>query len=234
MSSALSLDLALNQNFRFVGQTVPGENLTDSMEWSTMDWLDYQFAPTFSAGIGLGFGYDDLSVGSDMTYEQLQGRIRWQSSSKLSVVVSGGIETRQFLGSEVENLLSPIFNISVFYFLFEPTTLSLNGNWSVAPSYQSDQVTENATLGGTLRQRLLGKLFLDLSGGFTMSDYHSSLAGVEISRNDYGTYFMARLSLLILKRGTASVFYYLSDNTSNENGFTYTSNQVGFELGYRF
>jgi hypothetical protein len=234
MNSALSLDLGLNQYFRYVDQTIPGQSLADSRGWSTMDWLDDQFAPTFSAGIGIGFGYDNMSIGSDMTYEQLQGRIRWQSTSKLSAVLSGGMETRQFLDSEASNLLSPICNASIVYLLFEPTTLSCNATWSVAPAYQSDQVTQNATIGGTLRQRLLAKLFVDLNGGYNLSSYHSSLAGLEINRTDHGTFFIARISILFVKRGTASVFYYLSENSSNDQGFSYTSNQVGFELGYHF
>jgi dTDP-4-dehydrorhamnose reductase len=234
MSSALSLELGLNQDFRFASQSVPGETLADTREWSTLNWLDYQFAPTFSAGIGIGLGYDNLSVGSDMTYEQLQGRIRWRPSSKLSAFISGGMETRQFLDTDVPNLVNPICSASVVYLLFEPTTLSFNVNRLVAPAYISDQVTVNTTISGGLRQRLLGKLYLDLDGGYSLVSYHASAAGAEINRTDHTTFFTARLTILVLRRGTASVFYYLSDNSSNEPGLSYSSNQVGFELGYRF
>lgn len=234
MSSALSLDLNLNQNFRYVDQSVPGEALADSREWSTLDWLDYKLAPTFSAGMGVGLGYDNMSVGSDMSYEQLQGRVSWHPSSKLSAIISGGFETRQFLDTDVPNLLNPICAGSVVYELFEPTTLSVNVSRVVSPAYISDQVTENTTIGGDLRQRLLGKLFLDLNGGYSLVSYHSSAAGVEISRTDHLTFFSARLTMVVLRRGTASVIYYLNDNSSSGTGFSYNSNQVGFELGYRF
>lgn len=234
MSSTLSLDLSLNQNFRYVDQSVPGQALADSREWSTMDWLDYKLAPTFSAGVGIGLGYDNMSVGSDMTYEQLQGRISWHASSKLTTVISGGYETRQFLDTDVPNLLNPICAASVVYNLFEPTTLSFNVSRVVSPAYISDQVTESTTIGGELRQRLLGKLFLDLNGGYNLVSYHTSAAGIDISRTDHLTFFSARLTMVILRRGTAAVFYYLNDNSSNATDFSYTSNQVGFELGYRF
>jgi hypothetical protein len=217
-----------------VDQDVPGSTLANTRGWSTTDWLDDQFAPTFSAGIGIGVGYDNMSVGSDMVYEQLQGRIRWRPSSKLSAVVSGGYETRQFLDSDAPNLLNPICAGSIVYSLFEPTTLSASVSRVVSPAYTSDQVTENTTITGDLRQRLLGKLFLDLNGGYSLVSYHSSAAGIEISRTDHITFFSARLSIVFLKRGTASVVYYLSDNSSNESGFSYTSNQAGLELGYRF
>ena len=234
MSSAVSLDLGLNQNFRYVDQTFPGQTLNDTRSWFTLDWLDYRFAPALSAGIGVGFGYDNVSVGSDMTYEQLQGRVRWHPSPKLSAVVSGGMETRQFLDSDLPNLLNPVCSLALVYMLFEQTTLSLNGSRVVMPSYIGNQLTENSTISGGLRQRLLGKLFLNLDGGYTLTSYHSSAAGVEVDRTDHSTFFNARLTIVIIRRGSASIFYYLSENSSNLSPLSFTSNQVGFELGYRF
>src|SRR6516164_6714645 len=99
MSTKMSLELALNQNFQFVGQNSTTNQFTDSHLWSTMDWLNYQFWPKFGLAIGLGGGYDQLTVGSDMTFVQVQGRINWTVGEKLSLLVEGGMEDRQFLDS---------------------------------------------------------------------------------------------------------------------------------------
>src|SRR6185503_14648059 len=60
MNSKMSLDLGLNQNFRFA------QGLQNSREWSTLDWLNYQFFPRLDVAIGAGFGYVDVDTGPDM------------------------------------------------------------------------------------------------------------------------------------------------------------------------
>jgi hypothetical protein len=42
------------------------------------------------------------------------------------------------------------------------------------------------------------------------------------------------LSCPFLKRGTVALFYNWSDNSSNDRGYSYQSNQGGLELGYHF
>ncbi len=238
MSSAMSLELGGNQNFRFFTQSVTNQSLVDSREWSTLDWLNYQFSPTFGAAIGAGFGYVDVSAGSDMTYEQLQGRVNLRAGDKLGFVLSGGADYRQFIDSDAPNLLNPIYGLSVVYQLTETTTLSANGTRVVSAAYFQDQVTETTSIGGGLRQRFFKKLYLDLTGGYTMTTYKATIRNpvsiVNVNREDDYSFVNVRLSVALLKRGTVAVFYQASENTSNASGFAYTSNQGGFELGYRF
>ena len=235
LGSQTSLELGASQSFRYLGNTVAGEQ-SDTRSWSTMDWLNYQFWSRLGAAIGVGFGYDNLAVGTDMTSEQLQGRITWLVVNKLSFVLSGGAEDRQFLAPGVPDLISPIFSFSAQYSLFETTTLSLSASHTVSPSFFSDQVTEGTSISAGLHQRLLGKLFLDLSGGYGTSTYHASStapASPNISNYDTTT-FGARLSIPVLKRGTAAVFYSMNYNSSAAATYNYTTTQVGLELSYRY
>jgi hypothetical protein len=236
IGSQTSLQLGASQNFRFLDQTVPGELLTDTKSWSTMDWLNYQFWPKFGAAVGTGFGYDNVGVGSDMTSEQLQGRITWLVVKKLSFVLSGGAEDRQFLGSGAPDLISPIFSLSVQYSPFETTTFSISAYSAVTPSYFQDQVTEITSINAGVHQRLLGKLYLDLNGGYSTTAYHSSTlapATANIANYD-STFFGARLSTALLKRGTAAVFYSVNYNSSGAAIYNYTTTMVGLQLSYRY
>lgn len=247
-----SLELGLNQNFRFLGQNsaanLVGNNLIDSKEWSTLDWFNYQFRPTFGAAVGVGAGYVDLSAGSAtsgkqpqapisaMSYEQFQARIRWQAADKLSLELSGGIEDRQFLDVNAPDSVSPLLSASIVYRPFEGTSVSLEAARSVMTSYSADygQVFENTDLNGHFQQRLLKKLQLDLTGGYRTVSYQANFVGGSGSREDHYTYFNARLSVPFLKRGTAGVFYQAGDNTSSVSEFQLSSRQVGFDAGYRF
>jgi uncharacterized protein (PEP-CTERM system associated) len=94
-------------------------------------------------------------------------------------------------------------------------------------------LTESTDFTGQLHQRLFQKLYLDLSGGYHMVTYVAANSVATGREDDYYT-FSARLSCPFLKRGNVAVFYQYSDVSSTESGFTYTTSQVGFEVGYRF
>lgn len=243
LGSKFLLDLGLNQNFRYIdeGQQLGFNAATATHEWSTMDWVDYKYAPSLDFGIGTGFTYDNVSVGSDMTSEPFQGRIRWSPTSKLTFALSGGAEYRQFLNSDVPNLLSPIFSGSAQYHLFEYTTFSLSASRSVMPSYFADSISENTSITAALRQRLLGRLFLDVSGGYTTTSYQQS-STVMVSNNPANydvASFNVRLSTAFLKRASAGLFFQENFVTSGATSasaafFNYTTTQYGLSLSYHW
>jgi hypothetical protein len=236
MGSQTFLELGVSQNLRYSDQTISGQQLNNFNTWSTMDWLNYQFWSRFGAAVGVGFDYDNVKVGSDMTSEQIQGRITWRVVKKLSFVFSGGGSDRQFLGSGAPDLLSPIFSLSAQYSPFEVTTFYVSAYSAVTPSYFQDQVTESTSISAGVHQRLLGKLFLDLNGGYGNTTYHATTlapATANIANYD-STFFSARLSTALLKRGSAAVFYTVNYNSSGAAIYNYTTTMVGLEFSYRF
>jgi hypothetical protein len=234
INTKLSLELGASQDFRFVISSLPSLKLQDSRQWSSTDWLNYQFVPQLGVALGGGGGYVDLSGSSDMVFENIQGRVTWKPTHKVSLTASGGIDIRQFVDSPVPTLISPIFSLAARYQPFEVTTLSLIASRAVNPSYFRGEITENTSVSANLSQRLLGKLTLGLGVGYGNSDHKAAAGGLNISRNDDHTSFNAHLSAPFLKRGSAAVFYRHSENTSNNTGFSYSSSQVGLELAYRF
>ena len=228
LGTSLSLELSASESSRFAQQ------FTDSHEWSTMDWLNDQFWPGLGVAIGAGGGYIDVSAGSDMTYEQVQGRVNWRAGDKLSFLLSGGVEDRQFVDSRLPDLIDPIFGLSIHYQLFETTAISFSGDRRIYTTFFQGQVTESTDFAGNFRQRLLKRLYLDLSAGYRMTDYKSTSTGESVSREDDFTFFSVRLSAVLLKNGTASIFYHTSDNSSNASGFRTATTQFGLDLGYHF
>jgi hypothetical protein len=236
LGSKTSLELGANQNLRYSDQTISGQEPNNYNSWSTMDWLNYQFWSRFGAAVGVGFDYDNVKAGSDMTSEQIQGRITWIVVKKLSFVLSGGGSDRQFLGSGVPDLLSPIFSLSAQYSPFEVTTFYVSAYNAVTPSYYQDQVTESTSISAGMHQRLLGKLYLGLNGGYSTTSYHSStLAPAAANIGNYDSTFLgATLSTALLKRGTAAIFYSVNYNSSGAAIYNYTTTMVGLQLSYRY
>jgi hypothetical protein len=239
LSGKISLSLSVAQNFRFLTEQSSFQPLTDSREWSTMEWVDYQINRKLSVGVGAGFTYDQLEVGPDNTSEHLQGRVNWHATSKFVFAISGGIESRQFLSSGVPNSLNPIYAASMGYQVFRYTSLSFSANRTVSPSYFQNSISAGTTLSAGLHQRLLKRISLDVSGQYGNSTYHSTtVGGSQISDYDF-TSFNISLSTTVLKRANVGIFFQETFVSSTSNGlgsglYNYSTTQGGLTLGYRF
>jgi hypothetical protein len=231
MNSKMSLDLSLDQNY------VTADQFSSYTEWSTMDWLTYQFWPRLSAAAGAGGGYDDEAASPDMTFQQVEGRVSWRATDKIGFQLHGGVEVRQFLSGGAPPLVNPIFEGTIQYKPFEQTRISITGQRIVASSFLQDQLTETTGVNAALKQRLLGRLFLDLTGGYQLVKYVSSgnttNPGSPNREDDLYT-FNAQLSRSFLKRGNIAVLYQLSKDNSSAPGYSFTSHQVGFRIGFSY
>jgi len=229
-SDDVSFDFTLSQ------QIQDTDDLNSSKTWSLMNWANYHYSDKTLFGIGVGPGYTKQDFGSDMTYQQLQGRIDWRPGPKLSVNLNGGAEFRQFDDENAENQLNPIYGASIFYTPVEPTTFSLSANRSVGAALVQAQTSETTIVSAGLRQRIIRNFFFNAFGSFSSTDYHNFTRGgdLAVDRSDEVTSFSLTLSTTVFERGTASVFYQRSQNDSSDEGFTFNSNQYGFQLGYRF
>ena len=228
INSKMSTDLNLRQNI------ISADQFSSSSTWSTLDWLDYQFWPRFSAGIGAGFGYVDVESNPDNAYEQIQGRASWRATDKISFQLSAGAEYTQFISS-TNNLWNFIFGAVVQYQPFEHTKLLLNAGSTVSPSYYAG-ATENTEVSGDLNQRLLGKLYLDVQGDYHVAKYQNSSSALSGSSNREDDFYSVnvQLSYPFARRGKVAVFYQYSDNSSSDAGFSYSSNQVGFQISFAY
>lgn len=233
VNSRISLDFSLAQSLEFVGDSTTNLALSDSKSWSTTEGFSYDLLPGISVGMGVTLGYDKIESGPEMASEQLQGRVSWKAGEKLAFALDAGAEDRQFLHSTLAQAINPVFGVSAEYRLFEPTRLSLAAARTVAPSLLEDRITISTLFTATLQQRFK-IVTLDIGGGFGDASYQAAEAGLLVNREDKSSNINVRLSRSFLTGGVASVFYNWSHNSSNEKGFEYSSNQTGFELGYRF
>ena len=226
MNSKMSLDLSLIQSFN------AAESLQNYREWETIDWLNYHFGDRFNIGVGVGIGYDNPDASPNMLFEQYLGRIRWRATDKISFQVHGGVEDRQFLSGGYSALLTPVYGAEIQYQPFEQTQLSFNAERTVDVSIFDNQITENVGVDANLHQRLFGRLFLDIGGGYQNIQYVTSSSSSV--RTDNYSFLNTRLSTAFLTRGKVSIFYQLSSDASTTPGFSYTSQQVGFEISFAY
>jgi hypothetical protein len=128
--------------------------------------------------------------------------------------------------------------------------ITVTAGRTVNPSYFQDLVTVNTSFGVGLSQRLLQKLTLTANAYYTTTPYIGfaavndsnafNLNGAPITtfssvtRQDDSTSLIVRLSCQVLKRGSLSVFYSVSDTTSSIQDFSLSTTQIGIELGYHY
>jgi hypothetical protein len=233
INNKYSADFGLNQNLNFV------TGLQNSKTWSTLDWLNYQFFERFSGGIGLGGGYVNIDnpASPDQMFEQAQLRMQWRVTDRLSLSVSGGLEDRQFIHAPgAADSLNPLFGVSLQYQPFEHTKITLGANRAVNSSdyFILAQSTETTSVNLNFNQRLLEEFYLDLGAGYSRMEYIVALGPFSNLRTDDNFNFNARLSHGFLKRGNVSLTYQYGDNESSQAGFSYRSNQIGFEIGFSY
>jgi hypothetical protein len=228
-NSKMSTDLGVSQNI------ISADQFNSSREWSTLDWLNYEFWPRLNGGIGAGFGYFNEQSGPDMAFEQLQGRVNWRATDKISFQLNAGGEDSQFPGG-AGDLLNPVFGVAIQYQPFEVTKISISADRMVSSSYFTNSATENTDFTGELNQRLLGKFYLDLQGGYHTVKYVASAgtASPASGREDDFYTFSAQLSYPFTRRGSVAVFYQASSDSSTQPGYGYSSSQIGCQISYSY
>ena len=239
ITSDLSAELTAGQELHSSQGTskVITNSIGSSSDWSLSGALNYQLGPGVSTGLGVGFGYSKVGIGSDMTYENVNGQFNWQFARKFSLSVNGGLQIRQFLGSGQSSLISPSFGVGLNYHPFDFTAISLSASRGISPSFFQNQVTESTSVNLGVSQRLFRHYYLSLNGGYGLTSYQDAIPGnttVFHGREDTRSFFGANLSTSFLKRGTASLSYSKSQNSSNSSGYGYTSDQIGFSVAYSY
>jgi hypothetical protein len=194
--------------------------------------------------------------------ESFQFNANWRATDKISVQLNAGFEDQQYIGlsgqdliqvtlmdetnivittnhiAPASDLLSPVFGVSIQYQPFHFTQISLNASRNISPSLFLNEVTENTTIGINLNQRLLRKYFINLSAGYNFTQFTPSVEGENLfgtsNREDRSYNVGVRLTRVFFKRGNFSVFYSYNQNSSSASAYSYASEQVGVEVGYRY
>ena len=228
LSNSMMLDLAVHQDLRFV------EQFSDTMEWSTLEWLHYRASARTIASLGLGFGYIDMGTGPNVSYQQLQAQVAWSPSDAMTLQLHGEMNIRRFHTTDSTSLKTPIYGASIAYSPRQGTLVSLAVDRTVSSSYFQSQVTENDAWSFDLSQRLLQKFQLSVGISRRSTSYVTSNPEAAAARKDDYTSFIARISSDFLSRGKLTVFYQASENSSDRGEFGFSSTQFGIEIGYGY
>jgi hypothetical protein len=229
LSSAMSVQLSAAQNFTF------SDRFNNWRQWSTLNWLNWQARPKVGLGLGAGFGYTDVDFGTDMTFENILGRVQWFPGDRLSVQANGGVEIRQFLQTDVPDQVSPVYGFGLGYQMFDHTSVSLDARRATGVSILRGQIHETTMVTLGIRQQLMERFAFSLRAGYRETEFQST-GGTELRRTRRDEYVQVRpaLSYNFMNRTQLSTFYQFNKNLSRDPRFEFDGHLVGFEARYGF
>jgi hypothetical protein len=226
LASKLSLTVRAQQDI------IDYDDGFDSTQWTGSAYLNYAAMPKTTFGVGALFGAADLE-GPNQTFEQLNGRVLYTPTAKLSFNATAGVEFRQTQGTGRQQV-NPTFSLGLDYDPFDGTDLNLSAYRAYAYSakyFGDDYLTTGVS--GSLTQRFFQKFYATLTASYENADYEDNLGG-QSSGLGYN-YFSVRPELSF--RPTAwcqlGIYYQYRRNVSSTVD-AFTDNQAGFQSRFTY
>ena len=187
-------------------------------------------------GLGGTGGYNWVeSPSPNQTFEQVNVRVGYQVTGKISLNASGGVEFRQFEGDARGGYVSPVYDLSATYQPFDGTTITLSGNGSIQNSAAlagQDYRTTSITAG--VQQRLLTRMHLGLTVGYEHAEYFGAATGVTATRDDNYYFIQPSVDLTVTRWWTAGAYYLHREDNSSTEEFSFNDNQFGVRSEFKF
>jgi hypothetical protein len=235
-----------NFNYDLTGKT----SVSGGIHWDTWDYenglissstfsgnlyFNYTYSPKLVVGIGATGGYNWVdSPSPDQTFEQINVRLTYQLTGKISLNAMAGVEFRQFEGNNGDHV-SPVYEIGATYQPFDGTTFSLRGTrhtMNSAVFAEQDYSSTNIVFGA--RQRLFQRIYLGVTAGYENSDYFSTVNFASATRTDDYFFVEPAVDVMVTRWLTVGAYYLHRENESNVGGFSFKDNQVGVRASFTF
>lgn len=197
----------------------------------------FNYSPTGKITLGLGVtgGYVIQSdPAPNEFYQQINLRLNYTATGKLSATGAVGVEVRETDGVSGADV-TPIFDLTITYAPLNDTSLSLSASRRVDTS--AVLTGENFDTTGftlTVSQRLFQRLSASLSLGYTHSTYVDSGNGVAINRTDDYYFVQPNLDYALRDNLSVGLFYVRRQNSSSLLGNAFSDNQIGAHISFSF
>jgi hypothetical protein len=199
-------------------------------------YINYNYSPKMAVGIGGTAGYNFVDdPNPDQTFEQVNLRLSYQATGKVSLNASGGVEFRQFEHDSRGTHISPVFQIGVLYQPFDGTRITLTAGRRILNSgfFAAQDFTSTNVIVG-ISQRLFGRVYLGLSAGYENSDYFSTMAGVSATRRDDYYFVQPSIDIVVTRYLSVGAYYLHRQDSSTFDFFSFYDNQFALRATLKF
>jgi hypothetical protein len=203
----------------------------DITEYRASTWIDYQALPKTNLALGYTHGWVDVDNGNSQDFDQVQLRVVWKATEKISARLSGGVEFRGI--ENRDDVTNGTFAVGLVYNPFDATSIFLNGFRRTTTSASGFNETYATTgFDARLVQRFSQKYYLTVAGGMQSADYDENAGGFS-RQDDYG---WTRLSLGwdVNKWLTTMVAYEYRTNDSNQHSRSFDDHLFYLQFSFLF
>ena len=198
-------------------------------------FVNYAYSPKISVGIGGSGGHQFVDAPSpDQTFEQANVRLSYNATGKLAFSGSDGVEFRQSDNS-TSDYVSPVFELDLTYAPFDGTTFTLSGSRRTTNSANLAGQDFTATqLTASLRQRLLDRFAVSLTGGYTNQSYFQTISAASSTRDDNYYFIQPTIDVRVTRYFFAGIYYLHREDQSSLANFSFNENQAGLHASLNF
>ncbi len=238
-------DTQLTASYDLTGKTF----LSGGVAWSVSDYeqyissqqisgnlfVNYAYGPKLVIGAGGSIGTEIVDQPTpDQTFEQIHLRASYELTGKLVSHASMGIEIRQ-LGTGQSDYVSPVFDLGIDYTPFDGTTFSLTGSRHITNSASlAGQDFSSTELIASVRQRVLQRFFLSLTGGYQNESYFGTIGSISATREDNYYFIQPAIDVRITRYWYGGAYYLHRKNDSSASNFGFEETQAGIRATFTF
>lgn len=227
-----ALSARLGLTLRAEQQIIDYDNGLDSNQWTGSAYLGYELMPKTTIAVGSLVGVADLQ-GPNQDFVQINGRVIYNPTEKISVNATAGVEFRQTEGY-ASTATTPVFSGGLSYVPWDDTTLTAavyrEYNYS-AKFFGEDYLATGGSFSVT--QAFFHKVYATLSGSYENAQYENNLDD-ESSDQGYN-YFSARAALDYQLKDWCDLgaYYQFRESISHSIG-GFTDDQVGIQSRFNY
>jgi hypothetical protein len=206
----------------------------NTQDWGVDSFVNHQITSKVTGGIGGTFGYFSVQNSADQRYARGLARVMYELAEKIKLTVAGGVEYREYTGSE-PSTVTPVFGIAGTYQPLERTTLTLEAHRrEEAAIVTNDQNYVTMGFSAEVRQLFWQQYFVSLNGGYDNRYYSSTKPGAAANRTDNYFYVRPSAGATFAKYWSVMVFYEYQANDSSGIDHSFIDSQVGIEGSWRY
>lgn len=210
------------------------KNQFDNTTWKVSAYANYKPTAKLKFGLGPTFGWRDIESNPNQTFQQINARVVYEMTQKISLRAKAGVGFRQTQGGF--DRTSPVFGIGATWTPFDGTSLTLDAYREEYSSTTLFSQNYYATgFAARIRQRFLQKFYVALGGGYENSTYYqTSAAAAPTSREDNYFYLRPALDYQVTDFWSIGAFYQYRANDSTSATNNFFNNQAGFQTSLAF
>ena len=197
----------------------------------------FNYSPTGKITLGLG-GSVGYTIQTDPApnefYEQINLRLSYAATTKLSASGSVGVEAREVDGGGGTEV-TPIFDLSISYAPFDSTSLALTASRRVQTSaVLTGEDFDSTGFSFSISQRFFQRLTARLSLGYTYSSYVTAGRGTTTNRADNYYYLQPSLDYSLRDNLSVGVSFIRRQDFSSLAGNGFADDQVSAHVSLNF